>query len=167
MHKATVGSPYLQVLLAGARKLDIEIHELATGFGLELDALDDPEGRIPRDVHHQLWEEVARRSGDEFFGLHLAESLQPGAFAVIDYVARNSPNLGDAYGRVVRYSRLVHDAAEVTFELDRDTARIAYAMPAIPEGSPRHAAEFIVACLMSKSSHLDGRLSLERREIWS
>ena len=108
MHKATVGSPYLQVLLAGARKLDIEIHELATGFGLELDALDDPEGRIPRDVHHQLWEEVARRSGDEFFGLHLAESLQPGAFAVIDYVARNSPNLGDAKTLIAHPATTTH-----------------------------------------------------------
>jgi AraC-like DNA-binding protein len=140
---ATVSAPYLRVLLAGARQAGVSLDDLVTP---ELEqVIVDPDGRIDRETHNHLWDEVARRSGDDAFGLHLAERLQPGAFAVMDYAARNAPTLRQAVIRFVRYCRLVHDGARVQLAEEGGEARLSYTLPDFPGGSPRHAAEFIVA----------------------
>jgi AraC-like DNA-binding protein len=139
---ATVSAPYLRTLIAGARDAGVPLGDLVTP---ELEhAIADPDGRIDRETHNRLWDEVARRSGDEDFGIHLAERIRPGAFAVMDYAARNAPTLRQAVVRFVRYCRLVHDGARVLLEEQENEARLSYTLPDFPGGSPRHAAEFIV-----------------------
>jgi len=140
----TVSTPYLRVLLEGARTAGVSFEDLVDQLQCR-EALDDLEGRIEQANAHQLWERIARRSGDAAFGLHVAEAIRPGAFAVLDYAARNAPTLGEAYRRIVRYSRLIHDGAQVQLSLDDEHARLSYTLPGYPGGSPRHTAEFIVA----------------------
>lgn len=143
MGGATVSAPYARVLLEGAKQAGIEVGDLVSTLGLEA-PLDDPEARVDLEQHRALWELVPERCCDDAFGLHLAAGLQPGAFAVMDYAARNAPTLRGALERIARYCRLVHDGSEVSLTVVGDEGRLAYTLPGFPGGSPRHAAEFIV-----------------------
>lgn len=143
MAAATVSAPYLQILVEGARSAGVPADDLLTAEVLE--QIGNPDGRLGRELNNQLWTEIPRRSGDDDFGLHLAETIRPGVFVVVDYAARNAATLRQAMTRFVRYCRLVHDGSEVTLGEAGNEARVSYTLPSFPGGSPRHVAEFVVA----------------------
>ncbi|MCB9554561.1 MAG: AraC family transcriptional regulator [Deltaproteobacteria bacterium] len=144
MPRFTVSAVYLGALIEGARRAGADLSDLQLP-----ENTDSFDTRIPRLEANALWEELPRRVGDDDFGLHLAERLEPGALAVLDFAARNAPTLRQAYLRVVRYVRLMHDAVEVALdETDPRGAVLSYTLPQLPSGSPRHAAEFTLGILI-------------------
>src|SRR5262245_49120753 len=83
--------------------------------------------------------------GDADFGLHAAEHIRPGAFDVLDYALRSSATLGEGIERLVRYHRILHDAAVVRLRLTGARAELTHALPGDPAGLPRQVSEFIAA----------------------
>ena len=144
MAHPTVSSAYLKILLDGAQVRGVSFDDVVNRLGLE-GLIDEPETRIPYSKAQLLWEIVAKRSQDPAFGLELAQTLQPGAFWVLDYAVRNAPTLRAAYVTLARYCHLVHDGSQVTMEERSKEATVGYTLPLIPRGSPRHAAEFAIA----------------------
>jgi AraC-like DNA-binding protein len=136
---------------AGVRPADLCA---ATGFDLRL--AEDPDARIPLTTETALWDEAARRSDDEAFGLHAALGLVPGVLDVLDYVFRTAPTLRASLERVVRYNRLLHDVAVFTL-LDRDgVTRIEHALARPGLAQSRHAAEFTLASIVVVGAQMLG-----------
>ena len=67
-------------------------------------ALIDPDQRIPFAQVVELYERAAELTGDDAFGLHVGEAVDPKAFDVLGYAVINSPTLGEALDRMVRYN---------------------------------------------------------------
>jgi AraC-like DNA-binding protein len=94
-------------------------HPTWTAFLRELGdpRLDVPDARIPFSALVRAWDLAASIAGDTAYGLHLAERLPVGAFDLLDYLTRASPELGAAFDTWVRYQRLLVEDA--MFEIDR------------------------------------------------
>lgn len=116
----------------------------------------DPDARIPIEVEDALWDEGARATGDDAFGLHTAERLRPGLFDTLDYAIRTSATVRDAIARLARYNRLVHDVAVFTVDEDGLAARIEHAFRGVARGPGRHAAEFTLASLLVVGAQISG-----------
>ncbi|MGH7856828.1 MAG: AraC family transcriptional regulator ligand-binding domain-containing protein, partial [Candidatus Binatia bacterium] len=78
---------------------------------------------VPHHVLHAVWREAALRSGDDAFGIHVAEQIRPGAFDVLDYAIRASSTFGEALERLCRYHRILHDDAAVRLRVESDRVR--------------------------------------------
>lgn len=142
------------VHMAAAQGVDrIRLRE-ATGFDPAL--AHDPDSRIPLEQEEALWSLAARLSGDEDFGLHAAESLQAGAFDVLDYSVRTAPTLREALERLVRYNRLIHDVAVFTLIDGPDRCRIEHGFLRTARTPCRHASEFTLASILVVASQLIG-----------
>jgi AraC-like DNA-binding protein len=140
----TVSTRSVRPVLERLRALGIDIGSVLTAVGTQPGALDDPDGRIPHDLALSLWGEAVRRSGDDGFGMHAAEQIRPGAFDVLDYAVRSSATLGEGLQRLIRYHRILHDAAAVRLRLEADRAHLTHELPGDYPALPRHVAEFIV-----------------------
>src|SRR3569832_1601487 len=70
---------------------------------LDPSVLLDPDNRSPFAELVALYEKAAELTGDDNFGLHIGQSINPTAFDVVGYCALNSPTLGAAFARVARY----------------------------------------------------------------
>jgi AraC-like DNA-binding protein len=125
--------------------LGIDVGAALAAAGVDPAAIDDAEARIPHVAALALWHEAARRSGDDAFGIHVAEEIRPGAFDVLDYAIRASATLGEGLERLVRYHRILHDAAIVVLRVDGDSAWLEHVLPPETPVLPRQVAEFIVA----------------------
>jgi AraC-like DNA-binding protein len=113
-------------VLAGLSAAGAKPHEVLARVGLSPAELSDPERRLPREIIVSLWHAAREITGDEAFGLHVAEMLRPGMFDVVEYLARSSRTLGDAAQRAQRYVRLFDDVAELVIrELDDERASFA------------------------------------------
>jgi AraC-like DNA-binding protein len=147
---ASIGAMIVQT--AAARGVDASVLTARTGFDPALAA--DPDARIPLPLETALWDVAAELTGDATFGVHAADGVQPGAFDVLDYAVRTAPSLRVAFQRLVRYNRLVHDAAEFTLIPGNGRLRIEHAFRTSSAVQSRQSAEFTIAAVLRISEQI-------------
>jgi AraC-like DNA-binding protein len=126
----------------------VDVTSFLEGLSVPRSTLYDVDGRVPVEVDLALWAAAPLLSGDECFGLHAAEHLSPeGAFDVLGYTLHASASVGDAFRRLVRYNRLLHDVAELDLQAGPEEARVVFCLTA--EGTPRQQAEFSLAVFVN------------------
>src|SRR5262245_29264316 len=124
----TVSTRMLRVCALALEAMRVDVASFLQGLGVTRAALDDVDGRVPVAVDLALWGEAASLSRDDCFGLHAAEQLRPGAFDVLSYIMRSSANVGEAFRRLVRYNRLLHDLVELYLRVEQSEARLEFCL---------------------------------------
>ncbi|MCC5857500.1 MAG: AraC family transcriptional regulator [Ectothiorhodospiraceae bacterium] len=129
--------------------------DLLRTAGIDHAVLDDAEGRIPHGKALALWEAAGQLAGDRNIGLHVGEAIRPGTFGALEYAVLTSSRLGDGLERLVRYHRVLHDAAQVSLERQGDVAVLAHRLP-VPGGAPRPVADYVLAGWLSMLRRITG-----------
>jgi AraC-like DNA-binding protein len=133
-----------------------DVNALLRGQGMDPVWLRDPEARLPHAAAIRLWQAAGQLTNDPDLGLHVAEAIRPGLFGALEYALRTSANLGEAFTRLSRYHRLLHDAAQVRLKIDGDLAILSHRLP-LPGGAPRPISEFILAAWLVTSRQATGQ----------
>ena len=123
----------------------IQPAHLYAAVKLDPSVLLDPDNRIPFAQLVALYEKAAELTGDNDFGLHLGQNINPTAFDVVGYCALNSPTLGAAFARVARYHSIWTDGALFTLETSNDTSAIVYSYADTSIKDHRQDAEMTLA----------------------
>ncbi|MBM3804391.1 MAG: AraC family transcriptional regulator, partial [Acidimicrobiia bacterium] len=126
------------------RALGYEVRPILASAGIAAAILEDPDERVPMSAGIGPLNHAEEVTGDSDIGLHLAEHADLGTFDVHFYAMLSSPTLTDAYERLCRYQRLIHETTEVTLDLEGKGATLRHRLPG-GMAVPRHSAEFIVA----------------------
>jgi hypothetical protein len=122
-------------ILDAAAAAGVAPQALCRAVGLDSKLIADPDNRIPFAQLVALYEHAAQLTGDDAFGLHVGERTSPTLFDVLGYVVINSPTLGAALDRLVRYHAIWTDGA--SFELTEQGAHIRLSYNYVP---PHRAA---------------------------
>ena len=96
-------------------------------YGIDPDLLFKEAGLDPQKMHEArqrysskslqtLWRLAAEATNDSSFGLQAAKHWHPTTFCALGYAWLASKNLKDAMERAVRYSRIVSDVVELSFQ---------------------------------------------------
>jgi len=147
---------------AGAR--GVNANSLYRAVGLKPAILNDPDARIPFGQIVALYEQAAVLTGDEAFGLHVGEHVDPTAFDVLGYSVINSPTFGDALDRVVRYNFIWTNGSCFTIEAGNEQTKIAYVYLDESIHQRRHDAEMTFAALAALGRQFTG-VNWSPREI--
>lgn len=103
--------------------------ELLRAAGLDPAELADPDAYLLHAQEMRLWDAAVRLTGDQDFGLHLAEWVARfplDHFDVLAFAVRSSPTLGEHYRLVGRYIRLIHEGIYLSLEEEGDVARLVH-----------------------------------------
>lgn len=159
-----VSVPAVRLIVTGAMAQGVGVPELLASADLSPEALEDTDASIPSQKVARLLLAAERLSGDEHFGLHMAERvLETPVSEALQYVIRNSRTVGEGLQRLARYHRLVLGSAEMRLEVEQDTARLTHRPPEGLHASPRHAAESILASIFLRiRGHMGPVLTLRR-----
>jgi len=122
----TVQAKAVEKIINAATAHGIEPQTLYESVRLDPALLSDPDNRIPFAQLVALYERAAELTGDNNFGLHLGERIDPSAFDLVGYSALNSPTLGAAFARVARYHSIWTDGALFKLESANDTSAVVY-----------------------------------------
>ncbi|XXY55233.1 AraC family transcriptional regulator [Sorangium sp. So ce269] len=152
--QATVSVLLLRQLVEAAAERGLDARALLIGAGLDLALLDDPDARAPAEAAMRLWEELPRKLGDDSFGLHLAERESRGSLDVVEYVLRNSPDLGTAYQKTALYMALLQNDTSLQIRIDADHVHLATSPAIFP--AMRHAVEYEIAGLLCYGRRITG-----------
>ena len=109
-HTASASSYLANILLQYAVSTGVDLTGLRETVRLEAGILENPMARIPVEQFDTLWNQVALRSGDAHFGLHLAEAadkLTTGS--ILASVMMNCATVESAMDKLARYHGLTTD----------------------------------------------------------
>lgn len=143
----TIPAKAVEKIVRTAAVRGVTAQSLYRAVDLSAAILDDPDSRIPFAQLVSLYEQGAALTGDDAFGLHVGESVDPKAFDVLGYSVINSPTFGAALDRVVRYNFTWTDGSTFTLETAKDTTRIIYIYLDDSIGECRHDAEMTFAAI--------------------
>ncbi len=121
--------------------------ELLHAAGLDPALLADPDAYLLQSHEIRVWAEAVRLTGDQDFGLHLAEWVARSAehiFDVLTFALRSCPTLGEHYRLAGRYIRLIHEGIYLSLEEEGDVARLVHGHSPEQIG-PRHPMEAMLA----------------------
>lgn len=116
MPDATSLASFIKALRRTLDASGVDSPALFRAAGLDPQRLDDPEARFPVRGTATLWRLAREATGDPAIGLAVAEEVNQTTFHALGYSLLASASLRDAFERIVRYSRIVSDAAVVEFE---------------------------------------------------
>lgn len=146
--------------LAVARALEalgFDATKVFTDAGLDLSKAIDPEQRYPVDCMTKVWKQAVRLTGNAGFGLVVPQYTHPTTFNALGFALMASESLKDALERIVRFSRTVTDAAEVSLEQEPD----GYKLKMVSLASERVPAEESVDAFVATIIYLLRQLCQE------
>lgn len=144
--RGTVIASMFQSVLRAAAAAGLQPASLLARTGVSEDTLADPEARLPQPAYIHLWELIERDVRDPFFGLHFAEAqVDAATFSVVGFAARSSRTYGEALERVVRFSRVINEAEEISQARERDHVVIRQNPRGAAPPWPRHKTESAMA----------------------
>jgi AraC-like DNA-binding protein len=119
---ATVSTDLAHVLLNYASEIGLDAEAISLSLGIQPQALENPEQRIPAGQFQALWLAVVENSGDSDFGLHLCEqSCKQVSGDILTTVMLNCPTVGHAMQKLVQYHALATDLIQVQIQEQGDT----------------------------------------------
>lgn len=145
MRDATVATTSRRALLAACERQGVDSRALAAAAGLRLEAIEDPDGRLPGECVAALWRLALTWTGDESLALRAAESLPFGAYRIIDFLAASAPTLGACFERVARFFPLINSTVELRISQAGGHVAVELTNPRDPTGVPRPYAEYALA----------------------
>ncbi|NKF22091.1 AraC family transcriptional regulator [Solimonas marina] len=123
MLHTTVLSSWGRAIRRALDAAGVDSARLFAEAGLDVAALADPDARYPLEQTTRLWALAVRETGDPAFGLSVATQVTQTTFHALGYALIASGTLREAFERMVRYFRLVTDAADLKLERDGDSYR--------------------------------------------
>jgi AraC-like DNA-binding protein len=145
----TIQAKAVEKITRAAAHGGVAAHSLYEATGLNPDDLADPDHRIPFSTVVLLYEKAAQLTGDDAFGLHVGENVDPKAFDVLGYSVINSPTLGAGLDRMVRYNSLWTNGSTFAVEISDPNTRITYTYQGDSIGEHRHDAEMTFAAIVT------------------
>jgi AraC-like DNA-binding protein len=145
----TVQAKAVEKIVDLAATHGIEARSLYEAIKFSPALLVDPDHRIPFAQLVSLYEQAALLTGDEDFGLHLGERVDPKLFDVVGYSGINSPTFGEAIDRIVRYHSIWTDGAVFSLARTNSKARLGYRYVDYTVGDCRQDCEMTLAAVVA------------------
>lgn len=146
-------------VVAFAARAGVPPPVLLSAAKLDPTLLAGPDVDLSHSQELRLWDEAARLTGDQDFGVHLAEWIATNSedlFDVLAFALRSCATLGDHYRLAGRYMRLVHQGIYLTLEEAADVARLVHGHYQEPSTPPRHPVEGLLALALLQGRRASG-----------
>lgn len=137
--RAVTLSGYLDVAAA----VGLDGYWMLRRAGISPATLDDPDNRLPAAVVVRLLEQSAKRSGNDSFGLLMAERRSFASLGPISLLLDRLPNVRAVIEALITYRRHMNDIVMVDLEEGDDTALIKIGF--MPEYAQMQVTDFAVA----------------------
>ena len=129
--------------LAFARALGkgVDVDALLRKAGLSRMQIEDPHARIHVRSQVVFLDLVAKALDDDLLGFHLSQDFDLRMIGLLYYVFASSETLGEALGRVARYSSIVNESFRVTVREGKEIDVVLESV-GVPRRLNRHQIEF-------------------------
>src|SRR5215471_10455066 len=120
--QTTVGGLQTADLLAALGQLGLDRDELCRAAGVDRQALDKPDSRVPTAQFVAILTEAERLRGDPFIGMHAGERSEPRG--PVAYLLMSHGHLADGLQSLARVAATAMDRIRIDLDVGVDTASV-------------------------------------------
>ncbi|WP_168798768.1 AraC family transcriptional regulator [Herbaspirillum sp. ST 5-3] len=157
MTARTISAAWVKGIVEIIQAEHLDARALFVEAGLDIDELKHPDARFAPEKISMLWELASQRSGNPALGLNIPPAATPASFDAVAYVMMSCPNLRAALERLLRYLRIVSDAADITLHDETDGFSINVELYGGGRPVPRQRVEFVLVTILNFCRWLSGR----------
>ncbi|HEY2560510.1 MAG TPA: AraC family transcriptional regulator [Caldimonas sp.] len=157
MESRTTSAAWLRGVADTLAAQGLDVASLFADAGMDLDALHDAERRWPTDNVNLLWSLAAKRACNPAVALANPHAVDPGHYGVVGYAMMSSPNLLTGLERLIRYLRLVSDAASISMAPGEGGRFVRVDLLGGSTPVPRQRSEYAVFTLLKFCRWMTGR----------
>lgn len=162
MQTSSVTIALTRSMMHFAASKGVSLPALCAAAGIAPDQLELPDRRITGEQTRGAWKLAVEQTGDPDFGLHLGEFTEPASLGLVGYVMLSSPNLREAFEKLLRYTNLLTDGVRGRLHCRGGQARIDLHITDDVDNylntDPRHPIESTAAALVVLARALTGRV---------
>jgi hypothetical protein len=138
----------------------IDSGPLFRSAGLDPERMEDPNARYPVAQMQRLWALAIAATGDECFGLEVAQAWHPTTFHALGYSALASETLREALSRAARYSQVVTTGARLELQQSGEEVmvRVVGTLPEqriVPASMDAGIASLVILCREGRGGEID------------
>ena len=134
----------------------VAVEPILQKAGITVRQIKDPRARIAVKDQIELLDLIAKRLGDEFLGIRLAQKIDLRELGFLYYVLASSQSVGEALKRAARYSKLQNEGVAIRYRQGK-VINLSLEYVGVPRRTDRHQIEFIVTIILRICRHLAGR----------
>lgn len=165
MDSRTTSSAWLRGVADALAGQGLDVPALFEEAGIDPGSLLDAERRWPTEIINRLWSLAAQRSGNPAIALANPHTVDPGHYGVVGYVMMSSANLLTGLERLIRYLRLVSDAASISLVPAAGGRFVRIDLFGGNSAVPRQRSEYAMLALLKYCRWMTGR-SLRPLTAW-
>jgi len=117
-------------------KVDIDI--FLRSMGVEPSTVKSFDSHIPIETYLHIQDEAAKYVNDAYFGLHMGEFAEVGSWSILGYMMMNCKDLGEAFEKSERFSRIIGNFIQARAEPHHDKIKITFSTPLLKVSMSRH-----------------------------
>ena len=157
MNNRTTSAAWLKGICSLFQDEGLDVQQLLNDVGVDLAELDDPQMRCPTEKVNALWDLAVQRSCNAMIGIAEPRTSSLANFDVVGYAMMSCPNLLASLECLIRYMRVVSEAATVVLHQDADGYSVTLALFGGGDIVPRQRYEFDQLTLLSFLRWIAGR----------
>ena len=139
---ATVGGLQTADLLTSLGQLGLDRDELCCAAGVDRQALDRPDSRIPTEQFVGILKEAERRRQDPLIGMHAGERCE--RRGPVAYLLVSHGSLADGLRAITRLGATAVDRMQIDLDIGLDTASLLFHLHDPTFESSPHAVEYLL-----------------------
>lgn len=154
----TVSATLLSQTFIYLDSLKVDIDAFLHSLDVDPASAKSSDIRIPIETYLRIQDEAAVFVNDSCFGLHVGEFAEAGSWSILGYMMMNCRDVGEAFEKSARYSRIIGNLIEVRIERKRNQSKLVFfTSPQAPEMS-RHCFDTSFSttiCMMRNFTGVD------------
>lgn len=157
MNGRTISAAWVKGIRETFHGAGLDPDTLFSEAGLDLTELNNHEARFAPEKISLLWEKATERSGNPALGVIVREATTPVSFDAVAFVMMSCPNLLTGLERLIRYLRIISDAADLALLREEDRYALTVELVSGNRPMPRQRVEFVVITILNFCRRLTGR----------
>jgi AraC-like DNA-binding protein len=152
----TVSVTVLRQMFLYLDSLNVDIDAYLCSLDIDPAIAKSPDGRMPVETYLLIQDEAASYTNDPYFGLHMGEYAEAGSWSILGYLMMNCNNLGEAFEKSTRYSRIIGNLIEGQAFLEDNKIKIQLSTPPHAPDMSRHCFEATISSSVRIMRNLTG-----------
>jgi AraC-like DNA-binding protein len=136
--------------------LEVDKVAFLRSLGVDPAIIDSPDARMPVETYLLIQDEAANYTGDPYFGLHMGEYAEAGSWSILGYLMMNCQNLGEAFEKSARYSRIIGNLIDGNANLHLNKVKVTLTVPPHAPEMTRHCFEATISSSIRMMRNLTG-----------
>lgn len=123
-----ISTSILQRLFAYTSRKGINLDDLLIKANVDKSLLANTDNKLSLENYYSIMDAAIEMTGDQYFGLHMGESADPGDLSVLGYIMANCRTVGEALEKVGKYFGIIGSVLNIYLKVEGDNAKLIYDM---------------------------------------